>query len=122
MLLAERGCRAIVVEQEPYMARGIPRLLGKTMKLLMKDQGVQFFTGHRVVEIVPEGVVCEDSEGQMQRISAAAIVLAVGSKPNSTLERKLRPEFPELHAIGDCVEPRGLENAILEGAQTGLVI
>ena len=120
MFLAERGCRVTVVEMGPYVAHGIPRLLGKMMKEAMGEAGVQVAPGHRVVEIVEGGVVCEGPGSRTRRVSAAWVVLAVGSYSRDEFAEDVRSEFQEVHAVGDCVEPRRLVEAILEGARAGL--
>jgi pyruvate/2-oxoglutarate dehydrogenase complex dihydrolipoamide dehydrogenase (E3) component len=122
MFLAERGCRVTVVEMGPYVAHGIPRLLGKMMKEAMGEAGVQVAAGHRVVEIVEGGVVCEGPGKRTRRVSAAWVVLAVGWDPRDELADELGSVFQEVHAVGDCVEPRRLVEAILEGARAGLVV
>jgi len=57
-------------------------------------------------------------------LPADTVVLAVGFSPKRELFEKLRVIFPELeiHAIGDCVEPRDAMEAIREGAEVGRTI
>jgi hypothetical protein len=53
----------------------------------------------------------------------SAVVLAQGQAPDTTLADELAAlpadRRPELHAVGDCVAPRTVEEAILEGMRVG---
>jgi 2,4-dienoyl-CoA reductase-like NADH-dependent reductase (Old Yellow Enzyme family)/NADPH-dependent 2,4-dienoyl-CoA reductase/sulfur reductase-like enzyme len=121
MFLAERECCQVsVVEMGPYVAHGVPRVLGKMLREMMKDSGIQLLTRHRVMEIMEGEVVCEDSTGGMRRISAANVVLAVGWHSKDQLAKDLHSELLDVYCVGDCVEPRRLVEAILEGAKAGL--
>jgi hypothetical protein len=50
------------------------------------------------------------------------VVLAVGLTPNSDLEEALKGEPFEIHAIGDCVKPRKVIDAIWEGFRVARLI
>jgi hypothetical protein len=45
----------------------------------------------------------------------AALVLAQGNEPVNGLLRELEGYPGEVHAIGDCLAPRTVEEAVLEG-------
>jgi pyruvate/2-oxoglutarate dehydrogenase complex dihydrolipoamide dehydrogenase (E3) component len=51
-----------------------------------------------------------------------SVILATGLAPNRELFTPLQENFPEVYAIGDCVEPRKVYQAIHEGAFAGRVI
>ena len=55
-------------------------------------------------------------------IPAETVVLATGSEAENTLYRNLEGRVPELYAIGDCVAPRKLLEAIHEGYAVALKI
>jgi NADPH-dependent 2,4-dienoyl-CoA reductase/sulfur reductase-like enzyme len=59
--------------------------------------------------------------GEERRLEGVdTVVLAMGSRSTDALYRTLKGQVPELHAIGDCVAPRGVHHAILEGARVGV--
>jgi 2,4-dienoyl-CoA reductase-like NADH-dependent reductase (Old Yellow Enzyme family)/ribulose 1,5-bisphosphate synthetase/thiazole synthase len=60
--LAERGAKVTLLEVLPYVAYGIPRLLGKMMKDIMKNIGIHIMTNCKVVRIEENLLVYEDSE------------------------------------------------------------
>jgi len=41
----------------------------------------------------------------------------MGARSTDALFRALRGRVPALHAVGDCVAPRGVHHAILEGTR-----
>jgi pyruvate/2-oxoglutarate dehydrogenase complex dihydrolipoamide dehydrogenase (E3) component len=49
-------------------------------------------------------------------------VLAAGSRSTDDLYRALRGEVPELYAVGDCVAPRGVHQAILDATRAARAI
>ena len=50
------------------------------------------------------------------------VVLAVGAKPENSLLGGLEGKVPEMYAIGDCLSPRKMIEAIHEGYETALKI
>src|SRR5207248_6305616 len=56
--------------------------------------------------------------GAVRRIEAVdTVVLAAGSRSTDALYRALKGDVAELHAAGDCVAPRGVHQAILDGTR-----
>jgi len=51
--------------------------------------------------------------------SADTVTLATGSLPTKELASQLQNKVPEIHLIGDCLEPRGIKEAIEEGFSVG---
>lgn len=84
---------------------------------LLKQYGVDVRLCMNLKEVVDDGIVSVDAEGNEQHIPADSVVLCVGYKPNDSLYEELRGKVPELYKIGDCVRPRMIGDAILEGWQ-----
>ena len=80
-------------------------------------QGVTMLKNVNYEEITDKGIVITDREGRRQLIGADSVILAAGSRPN----RKLIENLKEMHAsfkvfqAGDCIDPRGIREAIEEG-------
>ena len=91
------------------------------MKLL-DDANVKILTGIEVEEITDKGIIIVDKENKTRTIEADTIVFARGMKPNRELVEALQDRLPEVYAIGDCVEPRKILNAIWEGFRTARLI
>ena len=50
------------------------------------------------------------------------VVLALGHRPNTSLEEELAPLGVPLHLAGDCLAPRSAEEAVYEGMMAGLAV
>ncbi|MBU1206138.1 MAG: FAD-dependent oxidoreductase [Proteobacteria bacterium] len=114
--LAERGAQVTIIEMLPYVANGIPRLLGKMMKDTMKNLDVRTLVNRKVLEIKEGKVIFEDS-GNVASLAVDWVVLAVGATPRDDLVNSLKELFQETYQIGDCLEPRKAPEAIYEGAK-----
>ena len=51
-----------------------------------------------------------------------SIVLAAGNRVEDSLYTALKGSVKELHRIGDCIAPRKIDMAILEGDKVGRMI
>lgn len=68
-------------------------------------------------------VVANVFSGAERRIeSVDTVVLAMGSRSTDGLYRALKGHVNELHAVGDCVAPRGVHQAILDGTRAARAI
>jgi len=73
-------------------------------------------------QILDNSVDIVDNHGKKVTLKADTVVLASGSQPNKSLYESLDGRVSEIYAIGDCVEPRKLMNAIWEGFRTARLI
>ena len=80
---------------------------------------VSFASG--VLEITEKGAVIRHNDGQNE-LAADSIVLAVGLEANSGFQEKLQGKVSEVYAIGDCVRPRKVLDAIWEGFRIARLI
>jgi len=60
-----------------------------------------------------EAVLCEGVD---------TLVTALGHEPDMTLENTLQDFDGEVHVIGDCLGPRTVEEAVLEGLKAGVAV
>ena len=73
-----------------------------------------------VVRIEPGQVIVVDRFAEGERaLPADAVVLGTYERPSQELYMALKGRVPRLFRIGDCVAPRSIEQAILEGRQVG---
>ena len=66
-----------------------------------------------------KGSVVLDKNGEKKIIKADTIVLALGAKSENRLAEQLKGKVDELIAVGDCVNPRKVGEAIHEGFVAG---
>ncbi|MHB8909681.1 MAG: oxidoreductase [Syntrophales bacterium] len=88
---------------------------------LLMEQKVRLYPYFDVVEIRDRGVMAIN-EGTLFFFPADTVVLGVGAAPVNGLLETLRPVVAELHAIGDCVEPKDALAAMSQGAEIGRIV
>jgi mycofactocin system FadH/OYE family oxidoreductase 2 len=122
--LLEQGRRVEVVSRLFYAGQdvGITSIVPLYTRLFAK--GV-IFTPHTDLVAI-EGstvVVANVYTGEERRIEGVdTVVLSMGARSTDALFRALRGRVPALHAVGDCVAPRGVHHAILEGTRVARAI
>lgn len=68
------------------------------------------------------GKMSFEREGKEEFLDADNVIIAIGSKPENSLYQRIKGKRGHVYAIGDCVEPRGILEAIAEGAMVGRII
>ncbi len=105
--------------------RKVGRNVRKNIRLFLMEQlvgyGVKLYPDSEALEIRPNGVIAV-CEGNLFFLRADTVILAVGATPENTLIATLKSEVSELHAIGDCVEPRDALAAVKQGAEAGRIV
>ena len=87
----------------------------------IKSTGIKLEAGIKIMEITETGVRGL-RKGQSEFFNAGTIVIAVGMKSERQLIGELEGVVPEIHLIGDCIEPRRIREAISDGYSAGLKI
>jgi len=123
--LAERGREVTMLTSSLFVGQDLGPLqdLYLTLQRLMK-KGVKFV--HNVAVTKIEGKKVEGfnvySLEPFTYEEADTIVLVMGQKANDSLYFSLKGKVENLYRIGDCVAPRKIDMAILEGNRVGRVI
>jgi mycofactocin system FadH/OYE family oxidoreductase 2 len=82
--------------------------------------GVVFTTHSDVVRIEPGRVIITDRFAQGEQVRTAdVVVLGTYEQPDQELYYALKGRVPRLFRAGDCIAPRRIEQAILEGRRVG---
>ena len=89
------------------------------MEKLMKA-GVEIHTQKLLYEVTDDGVVMLDLArmGEKVKIKGDHVIMMGGFQPDGTLYQALKDKGLAVYAIGDCVQPRGIHEAIYEGHLT----
>lgn len=87
-------------------------------------KGVVLSPNTLVKEISGKVVVSSDRyTGEERRIEGVdTVVLAMGNSAKNELYFALKGKIGELHAIGDCLAPRKVEDAIFDGERMGRML
>jgi mycofactocin system FadH/OYE family oxidoreductase 2 len=117
-LLAEKGCVVEVVTPQFYAGGDLSvtldielwyrRALARHMRLT---------PNHFLASLHPAGAtIINNYTGQPRQLESLALaVLATPQAANDTLYHQLQGKVRQLYRVGDCVAPRRVEHAILDG-------
>ncbi len=119
--LARMGKRVSIVEIMGRICRGENGANRQHLMKMLAGEGVTVFTRSRVEEITERGVVLKGQGGDGE-IRADSVVVAAGLKPESMLIEQLKGLPFDVYAVGDCVRPGRVMQAIWEGFRTARLI
>ncbi len=119
--LAQAGKRVSIVEILEHVFRDENRANKQQMLKMLEDGEVTMLTNTSVLEITDEGAIIDHDRGQ-EEVEADTIVVAIGLEVKSRLRDELEGKVPEVYAIGDCVKPRRVLEAIWEGFRIARLI
>jgi len=122
LYLAQKGKKVTIIEILSEVMQDVFMCNRQHLLKLLSDNDVKILTDTRVTEIIEGGVIVDKKDGNRSNLEADTILLAVGLKPNKGLAEAVVDKVPEVHSIGDCVEPRRVINAIWEGFRTARLI
>ena len=120
-MLAVAGKNVEVVTEDFYVGRDLVATHDLVLwKQRVLPHSIIMMPHTTVVRIEPGRVIVVDRfvEGERELL-ADAVVLGTYERPAQELYMALKGQVPSLFRIGDCVAPRRIEQAILEGRQVG---
>jgi mycofactocin system FadH/OYE family oxidoreductase 2 len=122
--LLDRGCQVEVISRLFYPGQDIGVTSIQPLYARLFAKAVTLTPHTDLVAVEGSTVVVANAyTGQPRRIEGVdTVVLSMGSRSTDALYRALRGRVPALHAIGDCVAPRGVHHAILEGTRVARAI
>jgi 2-enoate reductase len=123
LYLAQQGRKVTIVEILEGVARDMQWINRVHLLKLLSDAGVNILTGTEVVEITDDGVAVSDKSGKRSVLTADSVVLATGMEPEKGLRpESLKEKVPEVYALGDCVEPGKVIDAVWGAFHTACLI
>ena len=117
-LLAERGCKVEFVTPQFYAGGDLGITLDIELwyrRVLAK--GMQLTPDYFLASLGPNSAtIMNNYTGQPRQLENVALaVMATPQAANDTLYHQLQGKVGQLYRVGDCVAPRRVENAILDG-------
>ncbi|MFC1982904.1 FAD-dependent oxidoreductase [Chloroflexota bacterium] len=122
LYLAQQGKKVTIIEILDSVAGDMYWVNRAHLLKLVNDASVKILTETKVLEITDEGITISDKSDKRSMLEADSVVLASGMEPNRDLLEALKDKVPEVYALGDCMEPRKVINAIWEGFHTARLI
>jgi 2,4-dienoyl-CoA reductase (NADPH2) len=117
-LLAERGCMVEVVTPQFYVGGDLGITLDIELwyrRVLAK--GVRLTANHFLAGLGPNSAtIVNNYTGQSRQLDQLTLaVMATPQIANDSLYQQLQGKVKELYRVGDCIAPRRVEHAILDG-------
>ena len=119
--LAEKGYDVTLLTRRPAtdIANNMSTINRAYLFNKLFQHRVKIVDNSLLEEIADTGVKVIDNRWKKKTIDCDSVVLAWGFAPNKALYESLKGKGSELYAIGDCVKPRSIGEAIQEGAYIG---
>ncbi|HQY32448.1 MAG TPA: NAD(P)/FAD-dependent oxidoreductase [Actinotalea sp.] len=118
--LAQDGHEVTIVEMADEVARDMIIINRITLLRELAEHGVRLLTGHTVASVDVDGLVATGPDGEVH-VDADSVVLAFGVRPARALADALAGR-PGVVAVGDCVTPAKVGEAINAGFLAALAI
>ncbi|HZU02020.1 MAG TPA: FAD-dependent oxidoreductase, partial [Ktedonobacteraceae bacterium] len=117
-LLAEKGCRVEIVTPQFFVGGDLSITLDIELwyrRALARE--IRLTPNYFLAGLGPNSVtVINNYTGQPCQLENVALAVMVSPQvANDTLYHQLQGKMKQLHRIGDCVAPRRVEHAILDG-------
>jgi NADPH-dependent 2,4-dienoyl-CoA reductase/sulfur reductase-like enzyme len=116
--LAMQERQVTIVEMLPTILIELDSCNRFCLMNILDEYEVKQYTKTKVIEILDDGVVVENSTGQFT-IPADTVVLALGYKPDDKLAKELK-EYDNVTVIGGAVKTANALQAAREGFDTGI--
>ena len=119
--LGMEGKRVHLVEMRDVLApdanvRHRPLLLAEIEKY------VTVHTGYKGIEVTPEGILCQDKEGNQVLVPGTSVICALGQRSRTASVEALRDCAPYVAVIGDAARVSTITNAVYWGYHAALDI
>jgi N,N-dimethylglycine/sarcosine dehydrogenase len=123
-LLLEQGKRVEVISPLFYVGQDIGVTSIAPLYRRLFTAGVVLTPGTELRAVEGSAVIVANvHSGAERRIEGVdTVVLAAGSRSTDSLYRALKGQVSELYAVGDCVAPRGVHQAILDATRVARAI
>jgi 2,4-dienoyl-CoA reductase-like NADH-dependent reductase (Old Yellow Enzyme family)/thioredoxin reductase len=120
LMLAEQGKEVVFTTRQDKFMADVPIYEKIVYQERLTKHNTKFYANRHLEAVLDNGVVLTDRFGNKEEISADTVVINTGLLPQSNLAKQLKEETNiEVYAIGDCVSPRRIFEAIHEGHLAG---
>ncbi len=116
LFLAQRGKDIVFTTRQDQLMSDAVFFDKLAYQEMLTKYKATIYTGRTLESINDKGATVVDKNGKKQEIKADSIVLASGFAPQTALRDQLeKVKGLEVYAVGDCVNPRRVFDAIHEG-------
>ena len=108
-----------IIEMMPKICSDLDGVNKFNLMKILREYEVNQMTQTKVVEILDDGVIIENSQGQ-QTLPADTVVIALGYRPNNQLAEALSAVHNHVIVVGGAVKTSNAMVAINDGFNAGL--
>lgn len=120
--LAQKGKKVTVIEATSYLGRDMGVIVSFYLRGILKQAGVSILRNTEV-KTVTDGEILAIVDGKETAFKDFdSVIIALGACSNDALALEIKNSVPEIHIIGDALQPRKALEAIAEGFDTALKI
>jgi len=120
LFLAEQDKEVILTTRQDDFMTGVMSIQRAAYQEMLAGRKVTVYTGRRLERVEDDGAIVVDRDGARLAIAADSVVIASGFVPRPSFKEQLEKETSlEVYAVGDCVSPRMIYDAIHEGYLIG---
>ncbi len=94
----------------------------RPLLLAQVDKYVQAHTGLKGLEVTPNGILCEDKDGNKVTIEGTTVICALGQRSTTKTVEELQDTAPFVRVIGDAAKVSTITNAVYWGYHAALDI
>jgi len=119
--LAQKGYDVTIIEMLDDVALEA-NIMHRRALMLELEKSVKIRTRLKCTEIADEGVIAVDQSGERAVFACDTVVVAVGHKSRSDVVDALVDTAPEFMAVGDCVKPKNVLQAVRTGYDAAIAV
>lgn len=119
--LASRGKKVIITSRQDRVGHDVGISNRWSLLTRLKKNSVKMEPGFTPGEITLSGVKGL-RDGKEVLFEGDAVVAAGGMKPEASLEEVLKQKDIKFKKVGDCLEPRKIRDALIEGYNAGMAV
>jgi pyruvate/2-oxoglutarate dehydrogenase complex dihydrolipoamide dehydrogenase (E3) component len=122
--LARDGCRVRLAVNGTMAGESIQQYVRTNWTGTLHKLGVEIIPYARLYGVDADTVYLQHTASGEAMLCEGVdtLVTALGHEPETTLEDALEGYDGEVHVIGDCLGPRTVEEAVLEGLKAGVAV
>lgn len=119
--LGQEGKEVELIEMRPALAPDA-NVRHRPLLLAQVEKYVHVHTQYKGLEVTPEGVLCQDPQGQRILVPGDTVICALGQRSRTDVVEALRDSAPFVRVIGDAAKVSTITNAVYWGYWAALDI
>lgn len=117
---AMSGKMVSIIEQLDDIATNDNFINKSALWSMLKQYNVRVYTGHKVVEVTPDGVKTVTKDGKEATVKGDTVISAFGMKRNNALVDVFAEKYnTKIRVIGDCEKVGNVGDAVRQGFFAG---